>query len=74
MVLLLRILAILAALKGLGAMIVTGSNGWQPASILPSLGRVIDAGTPSLTLAVVTFTVASLVAAQKNSETKKQGA
>jgi hypothetical protein len=55
-------------------MMVTGSNGWQPASILPSLGRVIDAGTLSLTLAVVTFAVANLVAAQKKSESKKQGA
>jgi hypothetical protein len=74
MVLLLRILAAFAALKGAGAMMVLSSTGWQATSVFVSAGRVIDAGMPSLTLAVVTFAVASLVVAQRKSDTKKLGA
>lgn len=71
MVLLLRILAVLAALRGIGAMMVMMGSDHGGAGSFEAIGTVLDAGTPSLTLALVTYVVADLLAAKKLKENLK---
>lgn len=71
MVLLLRILAVLAALRGLGASMVMMGSDHGGAGPLVVIGRILDAGIPSLTVALVTHVVADLLAAKKLKENMK---
>ena len=71
MVLLLRILAVLAALRGIGAMMVMMGSDHGGVGPFVVIGEVLDAGTPSLTLALVTYVVADLLAAKKLTENLK---
>ncbi|OYU78376.1 MAG: hypothetical protein CFE32_01785 [Alphaproteobacteria bacterium PA3] len=71
MVLLLRILAVLAALRGIGASMVMMGSDHGGAGPLVVIGAVLDAATPSLTLALVTHVVADLLAAKKLKENTK---
>lgn len=65
MVLLLRILAVLAALGSIGASMVVMGSDHGGAGPLVVIGRILDAATPSLTLALVTYVVADLLAIKK---------
>jgi len=71
MVLLLRILAVLAALKGVGGMMVMMGSDHGGSGPLAVIGRILDAGIPSLTVALVTHVVADLLAAKKLKENMK---
>ncbi|MFY7759005.1 hypothetical protein [Aquidulcibacter sp.] len=71
MVLLLRILAVLAALEGIGGMMVMMGSDHGGAGPLVVIGRILDAGIPSLTVALVTHVVADLLAAKKLKENMK---
>ncbi|MCA3697277.1 hypothetical protein [Aquidulcibacter sp.] len=71
MVLLLRILAVLAALEGIGGMMVMMASDHGGAGPFTIIGRVLDPGIPSLTLALVTHVVADLLAAKKLKENMK---
>ena len=69
MVLLLRILAVLAALRSIGASMVVMGSDHGGAGPLVVIGRILDAATPSLTLALVTYVVADLLAAKNSKKT-----
>jgi hypothetical protein len=71
MVLLLRILAVLAALEGIGASMAMIGSDHGGAGPFVIIGRVLDAGIPSLTVALVTYVVADLLAAKKLKENTK---
>ena len=71
MVLLLRILAVLAALEGIGASMVMIGSDHGGAGPFVIIGGVLNAGIPSLTVALVTYVVADLLAAKKLKENTK---
>lgn len=66
MVTLLRILAILAAMKAVGTMIVM--SGVHKAGEGPFVwgGRILDAGTTQVTLAVIALALAKLIDTKNN--------
>jgi hypothetical protein len=68
MVTLLRVLSVLAALKCIGAVITTSAIHNSGEGVLIWAGRIMDAGTTSFTIAIVTFVVASLDASKNISE------
>jgi hypothetical protein len=71
MVVLLRILAVLAALEGIGGSMVMIGSDHGDAGLFVVIGRVLDAGIPSMTVALVTHVVADLLAAKKLKENTK---
>lgn len=71
MVLLLRILAALTALTGIGAIMVILGTDHNGAGPLVIAGRALNESLPSLTLALVTHVVADLLAAKKLKENMK---
>lgn len=71
MVLMLRILAALTALSGIGAIMVILGGEQNGAGPLVIAGRALNESFPSLTLALVTYVVADLLAAKKLKDIKK---